>query len=108
MNLWLDDIRDPANHGRAGWTWVKTADAAIEKLQTGKVEKASFDHDLTMAQMIKGGFNGQIYDDGNKSGYDVVLWLKENPHFMPSSVYVHTQNPAGSERMKSVLDSINA
>lgn len=46
MNLWLDDVREPHKFGCLGWEWAKTAAEAIELLKTGKVEKASLDHDL--------------------------------------------------------------
>ena len=105
MKLWLDDIRDPAAYGKVGWTWAKTAEEAIAAFRTGTVEEASLDHDLTMAQMVRGGFNEKIHDDGVKSGYDVICWLEENPEFWPKvRVQVHSANPAGRARMLQVID----
>jgi len=104
MKLWLDDLRDPTHYGYPDWTWVKTAEDAIAAFKTGQVERASLDHDLTVEQM-----NSQIYGmplaDGQKSGYDVVLWLERNPQYWPPfGCAIHSSNPAGRARMKQVTD----
>ena|SRR5579885_2314117 len=105
MKLWLDDIRDPEMFGCIGWKWAKTADEAITLLRSGEVECASLDHDLTAEQMIYGGFSGEIFEDGAKSGYDVVCWLEQHPKFWPKGgVKVHSANPAGRKRMQQVID----
>jgi hypothetical protein len=107
VKLWLDDIREPWRFGCVGWTWAKTAKEAIDYLQTGKVTEASLDHDLTSEQMIRGGFLGEVYEDGQQSGYDVVCWLEQHPEFFPSNgVTVHSANPAGRARMKQILQKI--
>jgi hypothetical protein len=105
VKLWLDDIRDPMNFNAVGWVWVKTAEDAVNAFRTGEVTEASLDHDLTDEQMIKGGFNGMIYEDGHKSGYDVVCWLETHPEFWPvNGVRVHSQNASGAARMRQVID----
>lgn len=105
MKLWLDDIRDPDNFNHPGWEWVLSAEDAIELFRTGTVQEASLDHDLTEEQMQKGGFEGQIYEDGQKSGYDVVCWLETHPEFWPvNGVRVHSANPSGAKRMQQVID----
>lgn len=105
MKLWLDDIRDPKAYGHKGWVWVKTAEQAVKKFRTGKVTEASLDHDLTEEQMEKGGMYGSVYEDGQRSGYDVVCWLEEHPEFWPKNgVKVHSANPAGRQRMQQVID----
>lgn len=52
MTLWLDDIREPWKHGYPGAEWVKTADAAISALKTGRYTFASLDHDLSEAALM--------------------------------------------------------
>lgn len=116
MKLWLDDIRDPTNPylmsselwkfaATIDWTWAKTADEAVAYLRTGQVEFASLDHDLTQDQMRRGGFLGQVHEDGFKSGYDVVCWLEQHPEFWPlKGVRVHSANPAGAARMRQVIN----
>jgi len=96
VNLWLDDIRDPARFGCIGWLWVKTADEAIAVLKTGKVIKASLDHDLTISQTL-----GQ--PDGEKTGYTVVCWMEENNVWPAGGVKVHSMNPAGKQRMEQAI-----
>lgn len=95
--LWLDDIRDPVAHGYLGAIWVKTADEAIHHLQVGDVEMASLDHDLSIDDTI-----GQ--PKGEKTGYDVVLWMEENNVWPKHGVRVHSMNPVGRQRMQVVID----
>lgn len=106
MYLWLDDKRDPVLYTKnLDWTWAKTAEEAIGWLRMGKVVKASLDHDLTDEQMIKGGIFGEVYEDGHKSGYDVVCWLEQHPEFWPpNGVKVHSANPSGAARMRQVIN----
>jgi NAD+-processing family protein with receiver domain len=103
IRLWLDDIRVPDLFGYFGWHWAKTASDAIDCLRTGQVVQASLDHDLTPEQTM-GNLYGQIRTDGQKSGYDVVLWLEQHPQFWPpEGVRVHSANPAGKARMEVVI-----
>lgn len=98
MNLWLDDIRDPSQFGCIGFTWVKTAQEAIALLETGTVESASFDHDLSI-EATMGNWRNEI------TGYDVILWLEEHPEFWPvGGVRVHSANPIGKQRMNVVIE----
>lgn len=71
MKLWLDDIRDPCANGRIGYTWVKTAQEAVEALKTGQVTFASLDHDLTVRATL-GDWKNEI------TGYHVVEWMYRN------------------------------
>jgi hypothetical protein len=101
--LWLDDIREPWKHGCIGWTWVKTADEAIELLKTGTVEVASLDHDLAVEHYPGEDVREENYTE--KTGYAVVEWLEQNPQYWPSGgVKVHSMNPVGRERMQLVID----
>ena len=97
VNLWLDDVRDPNEFGFIGWTWVKTCDEAIELLKTGKVVRASLDHDLSINATL--GF-----PDKEKTGYDVVCWMEENNVWPIHGVEVHSVNPVGRQRMKMVIE----
>jgi hypothetical protein len=109
MKLWLDDVRDPKAFGLVGWTWVQTATQAIDLLKTGLVSIASLDHDLGFVGHQNVSALGlppeilEVVPDG-KSGYDVVVWLEQHPEYMPKNgVHVHSQNPAGAARMRTVL-----
>lgn len=106
MKLWLDDIRDPERFGIRGWYWAHDAVEAVQALMRGDIEFASLDHDLTQDQMVIGGYNARIHDDGVKSGYDVLLWLEQNPQFWPpDGIYVHSQNAAGKRRMLAAIEA---
>lgn len=96
--LWLDDIRKPWANGYIGASWVLTAEDAIAVLQAGIVTFASLDHDLSEMAAI-----GQPAK-GEKTGYTVVCWLEEHPDCWPvDGVRVHSMNPAGRERMLTVI-----
>jgi hypothetical protein len=96
MRMWLDDIRDPVKFGHFGWKWVKTADEAIALLATGQVVEASLDHDLDPTASTG---NTPI----EKTGYDVVCWMEATGTWPVQGVRVHSQNPAGGERMRKVI-----
>lgn len=101
MKLWLDDCRPPWKHGRVGWAWAQTADQAIELLKTGKVTKASLDHDLAIEHMPFAGVSEADYKE--KTGYHVVCWMEENDVWPPDGVIVHSMNPVGRTRMLQVI-----
>lgn len=99
INLWLDDIRDPAVHSpHVEWVWVKTAQAAIAALETGAVERISLDHDL-----------GPENETGN--GYMVAKWIEEAAYLgkIPKLVWhVHSQNSVGAASMRIALKNADA
>lgn len=97
--MWLDDVRPPWEHGYVGATWVKTYDEAIELLKTGKVLRASLDHDLAMEHYFPA--NGEVFRE--KTGYDVVRWMLDNNCVPPAGVAVHSMNPVGAKRMEDLL-----
>lgn len=99
IRLWLDDIRDPREHGRIGWRWAKTYDDAVACFERYVVVEASLDHDLTIQQTI--GNN-----DGEKTGYDVVCWMEERGIWPRDGVHVHSMNPSGAARMRQALAGI--
>lgn len=100
--MWLDDLRDPARYGHVGWTWAKTADQAMDAFRTGTVTEASLDHDLTVAATL-GRWEGEI------TGYEVLLWLEQNPRLWPSGgIAVHSINPFGRARMQPIIDRLTS
>lgn len=97
--LWLDDVRDPSDHGFIGAHWVKTANEAIDALKTKAFDFASLDHDLSEQATLG------IIVPGDKTGYDVVCWLEENPEYWPPrGCRVHSFNPSGKQRMLMVVE----
>lgn len=97
MKMWLDDVRDPREHGAIGFTWVKTVEEAINLLQTGKVTFVSLDHDLGIADTV--GYNFR-----ESTGYDVVCWMERNDVWPVDGVAIHSANPVGRARMQVVID----
>lgn len=115
MNLWLDDVRDPAKFGCIGWTWVKTVDAAKAALATGDVVKCSLDHDLGACPVCLGGkTEAQWLDEHDYqsmpncnhfgTGYDLVCWMEETGIWPVERPTVHSANPVGVRRMRAVID----
>lgn len=96
MNLWLDDTRNPMQHGAIGFTWAKTAEEAIGYLRTGQVKFASLDHDLTWQQTM-----GQI--DGLPNGMNVIYWMIANDVWPPEGVAVHSVNAGAKKRMEAEI-----
>jgi hypothetical protein len=95
-SLWVDDIRPiPSDYGTE-WCTARTAYEAILKLELIEFEVVSLDHDL--ATFI-----------GNKelTGYDILMWLIDRKvnqiGHVPTEIRVHSANPVGVERMKSMI-----
>ena len=77
-------------------TLVTTAEQAISKLSLHTYDAVFLDHDLGGKIMVQSG--------GKEStGYDVAVWLKNNPDRCPKDVYIHSLNPVGSDNIKNVL-----
>lgn len=99
-NLWLDDVRQPWKFGKLGWEWCKNYEQAVALLKTGKVQKASLDHDLDPWATI-----GEKPHE--KTGYDVLCWLEQHPQYLPpEGITVHSFNPAGRARMEKLVDRL--
>lgn len=91
MKLWVDDER-PAPEG---WIWVKTAQAAMLELLTGKVEEISLDHDL--ASPLPG-----------ETGYSVARWIETaaaNGRLKRLKWAVHSANPPGRRNIEMALEA---
>lgn len=110
MNLWLDDVRDPREHGAIGFVWVKTVEEAKRVMETGTVQRASLDHDLgacpvcldgrTEAEWLEGhGYQSMPNCAHFGTGYDLCKWMAETGHWPQCPPSVHSANPVGRERM---------
>lgn len=113
MKIWLDDLRDPVifgenfdvptravkvlmAHGREGWVWVKTVEAAQDLLERGNVDVLSCDNDLGA---------------GLTEGYKLLDWLEEKtfsmPDFqIPKYIYVHSDDMAKLNAMQQAIAGI--
>lgn len=94
MKIWLDDERPFPDES---WTWVFTAQQAIDFLKTGEVKEISLDHDL-----------GDEESCGN--GYQVICFIEEqvitNESFSVPVIHIHTANPVARKKMQQCLDGI--
>ncbi len=79
-NLFLDDYRSCPE----GYILVRDYEECIILLENGVFERVSLDYDL--------GY-------GQKTGYDVLVWLREHPEHLPKKIRVHSSHPAGSRMM---------
>lgn len=88
ISLWLDDTRTmPSDYTH----WAKTAQEAIELLNTGEVEECSLDFDLGI---------------GHDTGLVVAKWIEEQANagtLKPIRCYVHSQSYDGKMAMKLAL-----
>lgn len=91
--LWVDDERNVP----PGWDVARNYDEAIEKLSTHNYDQVSLDHDIA-----------SFRDDNREmTGYDIAVWLaerKNDGHYVPPVITVHSANPAGRQRIQGVID----
>lgn len=105
-NLWLDDVRSAPT----GWLWVKTVRDAQALLASGKVERASLDHDLGPQPPCL-ECEGETQDCGQchchsrpSNGCDLVGWMVAGGHWPTQKPNVHSANPPGAEHMRKMID----
>jgi hypothetical protein len=90
----LDDERPEP----AGWVRCRTPAEAIRLLETVEVAEISLDHDL-----------GLITEDGEETGYDVLLWIENHAaagYAPPRVMNVHSANPVARRRMNQAIEAI--
>lgn len=90
ISLWLDDVRDPADHGYGGALWVRSARVAIQLLQDNfhMIGEMSLDHDLVPTELGPSG-----------DGYEVVAYCETTGRWPAGGVRVHSSNTPSRERM---------
>lgn len=88
--LLIDDIRNmTADRVARNFT------EGIEALKSEKWDLLLLDHDLSS------------YVDGKeKTGYDVMCFLEENPQYLPGKIKLVTSNPVGRYNMQVVIDKL--
>ena len=70
---------------------ARTFSDGLNKLRTEKWDLLYLSHDLGKNQ---------------KSGYDVMVFLKENPHFTPKMIICISDNPSGKDRINGMISDI--
>ena len=71
---------------------VSTVEDAITSLKHDTWDVLFLDHDL----------GGKVYQTEN-TGYDVTKWLEQNQQHTPPTVFIHSLNSNGAERMKQCI-----
>ena len=105
------DDRRPAP---LGWVLAKTVEAAKAVLKAGDLEAISLDHDLGACDACvasgasKGDFKTPSTTFDNwcphvEDGHSLMIWMF-NEELAPPSVSIHSKNPVGHARMRTVLD----
>lgn len=74
--LYLDDIRPCPD----GYILVRNYEDCITLLENGIFEEVSLDYFL---------------EYGTKTGYDVLVWLKNHKDHLPKKIRIHSTYPAG-------------
>lgn len=74
---------------------AKTPLEAISLLRRKKIDTAFLDHDLT--------YPGRMERPSRKTGWWVAKWLKENPRYKPTRIFIHTLNPTAAKLMQAEL-----
>ena len=86
----IDDKRDlPASRV------ARNYHQGIVALKQEKWDLLLLDHDL-------GDFNHGV----EKTGYDIMLFLEENPQHLPGKIEIVSSNPIGRQRMQVVIDKL--
>lgn len=127
MNIFLDDIRQPYDclmymSARIGakakdysdkeWVIARSHDEFVEIVTKAgnDIQIVSFDHDLADEHYDPDLYGSETYNEEydkmiSKTGYDSAKWFKDYCllNKISPTVYIHTQNPVGLERIKSVF-----
>jgi hypothetical protein len=96
--LWLDDIREPRG-GYNATHCVKTALEAVVLLATGRVIRASLDHDVNVTPDAR----GHPLRNVPQTGLDLVVWMRETGHWPRDGVAVHSCNPIQAPEMRRLI-----
>lgn len=99
MKLFLDDVRTCPFVGN--WIVARNFDEAVEAMNKYDIEEAWLDHDLAEDHYVN--LNNPGYVSPNKTGYDFVLWMRDNKKWPTNLCMVHSMNPVGSRKMCEVI-----
>lgn len=99
MRLWIDDERDPKEWSpMKEWVWAKSAEEALDLLDSYIFDEVSFDHDL-----------GSDEKGIKPSGYYVACVIEEMAALGLITRFkwsVHSANPVGYRNIIQAFESI--
>ena len=97
MKLWIDDVR-PAPEG---YTWVKSVNEAIDKIDIINIMSDSFDTPITLIDIDYDA--GEYASDGGDYikllDYCEECWGKD----LPFAIHIHSMNSVGVENMRRII-----
>jgi CheY-like chemotaxis protein len=77
-------------------TFTDKPKEAIDLLKNNKYEYLMLDHDM-----------GNIFESpGEGTGYEVAMWIANNPEHAPDKIFLHTSNNIGAAAMLNVLGNV--
>jgi hypothetical protein len=85
IKLYMDDWRECPE----GWLLARTVDQAKWYILNADVYDCSLDHDM---------------GNGYPNGTDIVRWMVETGNWPKKKPNVHSDNPYGAERMRSLIE----
>lgn len=115
LKLYVDDIRNPDDFVGPGWHWAKTVTEAIRILDEQDVDIVSLDHDIAHSIPITGSTIAQPFAC-TETFEPVARFIRclvlgaldwDDGHSYPHTVYLHSANPIGIEKMKAILAPVN-
>jgi hypothetical protein len=126
IKLFLDDYRDPKHcvfymYRVMGadvtiyseeWSTVRNYEEFVKFVteNAGNLSHVSFDHDLADTHYSTPQLEWAANINGKeKTGYECALWFKDlyqELNLPLPTIFVHSMNPAGAERIKKVFNLI--
>lgn len=113
MKLFIDDIR-PAPKG---WYLARTVTEAIRLIDLYEWEAISLDHDIffpctfgeeTITKMKNiDPFNAHASKEDFTAVARFITYRFKSPDDAPGTIFIHTANPVGYERLKAILEGFN-
>lgn len=101
MIIWLDDLRDPKDHGYPDALWFKTSQRFMDFLDN----RSKFYRYVT-----EWHFDNDLGEESEEEGYDCLLALEEKLVYgkLPvhdAKLYVHTSNPSAAQKFMLAKES---
>lgn len=89
--LLIDDVRDL----KVATKVARTFESGLEALKEGGWDELYIDHDLGTT-------------DPQKTGYDLMCWLEQNPSFVPKKIRCISANAVGAARIQYLINKLGA
>ena len=91
MKIWIDDLRNPRQHGKPDYLWFTEPDMVMSFLDQNIITAISFDHDL---------------GEGRLTGYDIAKYIEElaaTGRHQRIEWTIHSSNPVGRTNIELAM-----